>query len=281
MKTNPLVFVVIAAAIIFTVAGTGSFLAEAKDNNYDYVPVYSSELQAGVPMRVSIRLDEINRGLVDCDKNGMGNRVSPDTTHFCQSYTYFNARSIRVSVDGNVITNLYYYPDESTYATSGVQFSTPLPSVGPVCCYQVQGACSVCADQVSAGTTKHRAFIFGRNVAAQTSLDGTTLFSVVIPQNLSAGVHNVELAYYAETIKGSGDNTYTPDMGMKLNGWTYGDQNQRFNHVENFAVTIVGDGQGTLQPDGTVAPPATDNTYLYLLGAAAVLFAIYMMRKKR
>jgi hypothetical protein len=293
MKINPIFAVIIAAALLLTVFGTGSFLAEAKDNIYDYNGgIAASSLEAGAPIVYSVTLAEKDGILTNCDKNGMGNRISPDTEHYCQSYTYFNARSIRVNIDGKSVANFYYYPADGTYADAGIGISTPLPSVGAVCCFNVPGACGVCADQNSAGTQFHRAFLFGKRVAAQTSISGSNLFTLTIPQNLAAGSHNVEIAYFAETYKGApgGGNTGIPEQGIVLNGWTYGDQNQRINHVDTFEVNVVG---GTTPPDddGTVAPPPVAppgdlpgfNTSLVTLAgigiAAYIIYRIYLKRK--
>jgi len=301
MKINPIFAVIIAAALLLTVFGAGSFLAEAKDNIYNYNgAVAASSFDVGAPIVYSVTLAEKDGVLTNCDKDGQGTwqgsgagrwfqtRYSPDTEHYCQSYTYFNARSIRVNIDGKSVANFYYYPAEGTYADAGIGMISPLPSVGAVCCFAVQGSCSVCSDQNNAGTQSQRAFLFGKRVAAQTSISGSNLFTLSIPQNLAAGSHDVEIAYFAETIKGSG-NTETPEMGISLGGWTYGDQNQRINHIDTFEVNVVG---GAMPPDddGTVAPPPVappgdlpqfDTSLVAVLAVAAGAYFVYSMYLKK
>jgi len=290
MKINPIFAVIIAAALLLTVFGAGSFLAEAKDYIYDYNGgIAATSLEAGVPIVYSVTLAEKGGILTNCDKNGMGTRISPDTEHYCQSYTYFNARSIRVNIDGNQVANFYYYPANGTYVDAGIGITSPLPSVGAVCCFAAPGACSVCADQNNAGTQSQRAFLFGKRVAAQTSISGSSLFTLSIPQNLAAGEHDVEIAYFAETVKGANDNSFTPEMNIRLNGWTYGDQNQRINHIDTFEVNVVG---GTMPPDddGTVAPPPVappgdlpqfDTSLVAVLAVAAGAYFVYSMYLKK
>jgi hypothetical protein len=265
-------YLVVGALILllfggFSLAGAFSFFSQ-KDAYYDHEVTATQSVTYGQPIDISIKLQEKPGGSLSlCDINGQGNRISPDTLHYCQSYTYFNARSIRVKIDGEETLNFYYYPANSN------GLATPLQDVGAVCCLDTCGSpCSVCADQNNAGTQYHRAYIYASGIIPpQQTISGQNLFSLSIPQTLPDGVHNVELFFFEETIKGANDNTCTPVSQIRKGGNQYGDQNEEYNYYYAFTINVSGQpnyvpptnqtvGNETLPPANYTAPPPVNYT---------------------
>lgn len=248
MKKNEIYLgLIVLAAFLLVVYGAGSFFREPGDEYYDYIATYTSTVQAGQPISYTVRLSGGN-WLKDCDKNGMGPRISPDTAHYCDSFTYFNARSFRVRIDGTEVANLYNYPS----AVVGASISTSLPDIGPVCCYAACGPCSVCSDQEANGQQNERAYLFGVNVPPQTAIDGQELFTLTIPNSLPPGNHTVEIQYFAETANYKKDNTCANAYSARLAGQQSGDQNNRYDYYDSFVVEIPG--------VSTPAPAQTETT---------------------
>lgn len=272
-----LIVIIIAAALLFVFVFPGAFsFFNQKDGFYDQVMTAPASIAYGEPIAVSIQLKEKpEKGITNCDINGMGNRVTPDTTHFCQSYTYFNARSIRVKIDGEEQMNFYYYPivENKTLIT---QFSP----VGAVCCLNTCGmACSVCQDQNIAGLQSDRAYFFSPGLLPpRTSLDGKNLFTLNIPNTLKDGTHNVEVYFFEETIRGSNDNTCVPPYGAREGGTMFGDQNQEYNYYYSFNVNVTGQPvvtPPTNQNGGTSQPPEQATNYALIGIALVAAFAFW------
>lgn len=230
-----LIIIVLAAVLLGGTSLSGFFAQEPQDSYYNYVPSATSTVQPGVPITFQVKLMEKGAILTDCDRYGMNGRISPDTAHFCSSFTYLNARSIRVSLDDQEVVNFAAYP-----LNSASSLSTPLPYIGPVSCYGAISPCSVTRDQENNHEEWHRAYLFGKSLPPQTSLNNTILFTLVVPQNLTAGMHTVEVAYFAETTAHANDNTISPEYLARVGGQQYGNQNEKLNHIERFSVNVSG-----------------------------------------
>lgn len=235
MDKNQIILILALAALV-TVAGIGSFLlTDAKDIYYNYVAYAPVSVKSGEAIQFTVKLAEKNGILKNCITPAppQSNQLYPN---YCSSFTYFNARSIRVLIDGTETQDFYFYPA----SLNGSTLSSPLNDMGAVSCFGAISPCSVTADQNNANLQYHRAYFFGKHMNPQTSLDGGILFTLSIPESLQSGMHTIEVNYFAETTAFPNDNTISAEYYARLGGQQFGDNNNRFNYYEKFQVNITG-----------------------------------------
>jgi hypothetical protein len=157
---------------------------------------------------------------------------------------------------------------------------TSLSDGGAVCCWGVYGACSVCSDQDRNGQTNHRAYILTGDFGVRQAMNGNYFTVDMDTPSLAPGNHTIDVYFLAETL--FQDPTACDNEGIKvgqsaINGWTYGEQNTQYN--THLTGTFEVAGTGGLDDGMVVPPPPADNTFIYLIGAAAAVFFIYMIRR--
>lgn len=202
----------------------------AADKYYDYVYTAPTQIEPGQQIDVSVSLLEKGNILSGCDEFGMGIRNSPPTSTYCRSYTYFNAKSLRIYIDGNEVSNAYLYPKvmgepftlTTGFSDAGILTSPTFPNINAA----------------------FKPYIYNKYVLAQTSLNGTNIFDISFTPDLEPGTHKVEIYYFSETTRWQNDAAYNADyaaMGGISDPYQNKDHNELFNQLISFDVVVKGE----------------------------------------
>jgi len=258
---NRQLLLILALAAIITVVGVGSFLLNTTpDQLYDYT-LAPIQYAPGQPINITVTLREkAGNPVTNCPTDyakikDYCSRYWCPGDNWCRLTTFFNARSIRISLDGQDFVNTQFYPAPSSINYS---LSSSFGQVGAVCCWGVNQPCSVCSDQERAGTTSDRAFIYQRVRSPGEAGSGENVFTLSFnPGYLSNGTHYVDVYFYSETPDNRNRPDFSPQALSKLSGWTYGDKNQQINTHLSGAFYVNKSGVPAMPielscPEGTV-----------------------------
>lgn len=215
--------ILVIAAFVFVASRPGSFFADAPDPFYSHLLTAPTSVAYGQTIPMTIGLSEINRGLVSCDENGMGGRISPSTENYCKSITYLNARSVKVVVDGQEQVNWGAYP----VGKSGASLTTQLNDAGVV---------DIDGNNYPAASL--RPYHFSKLVPAQTSLNGQNLFTLNIPQYLAPGAHTIDVYYFSDTVTHTRDDASSPLNWGRVVGTDEGD-NLKTDYHQTFSINVT------------------------------------------
>ena len=255
MQKNVWILLLIAAVAGVYIIGSGSFFLTAQPDRYYSYSAVAPTIQPNQPFSIPIKMTS-NGQIEACTAYRPGNwgQYGNDYETYCRNAGYsgyctfetlFNARSIRVSVDGEEIASNEFYA--TTAAPGQIAFTSQLGNVGAVSCWDVQGACSVTSDQNNAGTQSHRAWIYASTPlpAKTTTLNNATLLTLNFPAaNFEPGNHTLDIYLFAETL---GETSRCDMFNMpslhplsQVSGSSYGDQNNKQNQHFSIPFTVSG-----------------------------------------
>jgi hypothetical protein len=290
------IILVIALAALITIVGVGAFGGSlaAPDNYYNYA-LSVSDYVPDTPLVIGILATEKASGAISScaaantfDFNKCNNAEYYRNQAWCSAKTAVNARSFKVYVDGEEIADTYYYPQ----STPSYEFNSPLTGMGAVCCWEVSGACSVCADM--AANPQYKAFPFVTTLTNAALAPGSVVATLTVtPPFLSQGTHTIDVYYYADTVfSGTGGcvDAHSQASYFAISGMTNAgeDKNEIRNTHSTYTFTVgenvADDGTGGLD-GGLITPPdntPTQTNGIILIGVlvVAVIFGARFFKKK-
>jgi hypothetical protein len=269
MKIDTRIVAILVFAAFITIYGVGSFLVNTPpDAYYDYslAPIgYAANSSVVLTVNMQEKAAHTISTVITCNRVSApcgqcgdctitecsdGSKTCANPTP-ARSMSNFNARSIRVLVDGNEVLNTYTFPVKAS--TGNYDFSSRYGAVGEAYCWGFSGTGSCGQPDGQNLPPQQRAYVYSSGILGSgTAYNGET-FNIVLPSlALSEGNHSVDVIFYAETMYEAHEKSgYYASLtyGSLLNGWTNGDKNDIYNTRLSGVISVP---VSTLPP---VVPP--------------------------